>query len=356
MKRFISFCMAVLMLVGITGCSAAPKTEKFQYQFFDTFDTLIQIVGYADSQEEFDVWARQAHERFRQLNDLFDRFDDHGREDGIAAVNAQAGIAPVAVDPVVMELVEFSLQWQEETDSAVDITMGPVISLWQSYISRYSGGAEGAKLPAPQELETARALCGRQFLEVDREAGTLYLTQKGAMLDLGAVAKGYATELVAQELQQAGWESFSISSGGNVRTAGAPQNGRESWSVGIQNPESGAVLGSSSELLDVVYANDLSVVTSGDYQRFYMVGEKRLHHIIDPATAMPAEGYRAVTVVTPHSGTADLLSTALFIMDKAEGEILAQKLGAGVLWVMPDGSVACNEIILPMLRSHSSSR
>lgn len=354
MKRFLSFWLAMALLFLSTGC-AAKKTEKYQYQFFDTFDTLIRLVGYAQTEEEFNLRAEQAHERFAELNDLFDRFDSHGRQDGIAAVNAMAGVAPVKVDPVVMELVEFSLQWMEETDGAVDITMGPVISLWQNYISRYSGGNEDAKIPSEKELEEARALCGRQFLRVDREAGTLYLTQKGAMLDLGAVAKGYATELVARELQQDGWQSFSISSGGNVRTVGQPQNGSESWSVGIQSPQSGAVLGSQSELLDVVYANDMSVVTSGDYQRFYMAEGRRMHHIIDPATAMPACGFRSVTVVTPHSGTADLLSTALFIMDRAEGEALAQKLGAGVLWVLEDGTVVCNDILRPMLRDRGGA-
>ena len=351
MKRILSFCLAILLVVSLGGC--APKQQKFHYQFFDTFDTIIQVVGYAKTQQEFNTYTEFVHERFRQLNDLFDKFEDHGLDNGIAAINAMAGIAPVKAAQEVLDLVQFSLQWQRETDGAVDITMGAVISIWQDYIGRYSGGSEEAVLPPQQELEAAAQLCGSHLLEVDEQAGTVYLKEKGASLDVGAVAKGYATELVAEELRQMGWRSFSISSGGNVRTCGQPQNGNEYWSVGIQNPASGAVLAEQSELLDVVYVNDGSVVTSGDYQRFYMVGDKRVHHIIDPATLMPAEHYRSVTVVTPHSGQADLFSTALFVMELEQGKQFAQRHELGVLWVLADGSIAYSDAILPMLRGDS---
>lgn len=349
MKRICSLCLAACVALALfSGCGA--KSQKFQYQFFDTFDTLIQVVGYAQSQEEFDAYAQLAHEEFRRFNELYDKFDDHGRADGIAAVNRSAGLAPVEVAPEVMDLVLFALGWQEETGGAVDITMGPVISIWQEYISRYSGGSEEATLPDPAALEEAAALCGTRFLEVDEEAGTLFLTQTGAALDVGAVAKGYATELVAQKLEAAGWQSFSISSGGNVRTCGTPQNGSESWSVGIQDPDSGAVLGQQSSLLEVVEVNNGSVVTSGDYQRFYMLGQRRLHHIIDPKTLMPADHYRSVTVVTADSGQADLFSTALFVMTPEQGKAFAQKHDLGVLWVLADGSLEYSDALLPLLQ------
>ncbi|MBR5559708.1 MAG: FAD:protein FMN transferase [Oscillospiraceae bacterium] len=351
MKRILSFCLAVLMCGCLFGC--APKQQKFQYQFFDTFDTIIRVVGFAKTQEEFDGYAQYAHDRFRRLNNLFDKFEDHGLTNGIAAVNAMAGVEPIKVDPQVMELILFSMEWQQKTDGAVDITMGPLISVWQDYIARYSPENENAKLPSGQELEDAAQLCGTHLLEIDQQAGTVWLKEKGASLDVGAVAKGYATELVAQELQQMGWESFSISSGGNVRTCGQPKNGNDYWNIGIQNPASGAVLAEQSELLDVVSVNDSSVVTSGDYQRYYMVGEKRVHHIIDPVTLMPADHYCSVTVVTPHSGQADLFSTALFVMDLESGKQLAEQYDLGVLWVMSDGSIQCSNAILPMLRGDS---
>lgn len=350
MKRLAAICIVLILLVGIlSGCG--PKQQKFQYQFFDTFDTVIQIVGYAKNQQEFDRYAQQAHQQFIELHNLFDKFDDHGLDNGLAAINAAAGVAPVKVDPQVMQLILFALEWQQQANGAVDITMGPVINIWQNYIARYSGSSTNAQIPSRQELEEAYKLCGLHLLEVDEQSGTIYLKQKGASLDVGAVAKGYATELVVNELQKSGWKSFSISSGGNVRTCGQPQNGNKYWKIGIQNPDSGAALAQQSSLIDVVNVNNSSVVTSGDYQRFYMVGDRRMHHIIDPATLMPANQYRSVTVVIPHSGQADLFSTALFVMDPEEGKAFAAEHNVGVLWVMADGSVESNNIIKPLLKS-----
>jgi len=352
MKRFVAICLAVLLpLLSMTSCQQQKTLTKYQYQFFDTFDTLIQIVGYTETEEQFNTYAQQAHQRFIELNNLFDKFDDHGLTNGLAAINQQAGVAPVKADPQVLKLLNFALEWQAKTDGAVDITMGPVISVWQSYIARYKDDYDNATLPTDQELQDALVHCGQDKLVIDQQAGTVYLTEKGASLDVGAVAKGYATEIVANELQAAGWSSFSLSSGGNVRTCGAPQNGKtRAWSVGIQDPRSGAVLAQDSSLLDVVYANDMSVVTSGDYQRFYMVGDRRVHHIIDPATLMPADHYRSVTVVVRDSGEADVLSTALFILDYDTGSALAEQLGVGVMWVYADGTVKTNDILKPMLR------
>ncbi len=351
MKRIISISLAIfLAILPLNGCSNAPKYSKFQFQFFDTFDTLIQIVGYATTAEEFEVYTAQAHDRFLELHALFDRFDDHGQNGGIAHINQNAGIAPVKADPIVMELILFSLENQQKADGKVDITAGALTDLWQSYISRYGLSDDpDASLPTADELEQAASLCGIDKLIIDEQAGTVYLTEEGVSLDVGAIAKGFATEIVANELLSAGLSSFSISSGGNVRTVGKQLDEGDPWSVGIQNPFDGAVLAQQSSLLGIAQVTDTSVVTSGDYQRYYMVGERRIHHIIDPVTLMPGEYFRSVTVITPHSGFADLVSTAIFLMDYDSGAAFATEHDIGVMWVLPDGTVVTNDIIKPML-------
>ena len=335
MKRILSFCLAILLVVSLGGC--APKQQKFHYQFFDTFDTIIQVVGYAKTQQEFNTYTEFVHERFRQLNDLFDKFEDHGLDNGIAAINAMAGIAPVKAAQEVLDLVQFSLQWQRETDGAVDITMGAVISIWQDYIGRYSGGSEEAVLPPQQELEAAAQLCGSHLLEVDEQAGTVYLKEKGASLDVGAVAKGYATELISQMLLESEMPSFIISAGGNVRLGNPPLDGRKGWGVGIQDPD-GAVLG-LSDIVETLFIANTSVVTSGDYQRFYTVDGVNYHHLIDPDTLMPGKDFRAVSIITEDSGLADMLSTAAFLMPYDESRAFVDSLeGVDAIWLFPDGS------------------
>ena len=186
---------------------------------------------------------------------------------------------------------------------------------------------------------------------VDSDKKTVFLEDKSMRLDVGAVAKGYASEVVSKELKAAGYNSFIISSGGNVRTVGQPLDGtRTKWGIGIQNPE-GNPLDPNDPPLDIVFLRDQSVVTSGDYQRYYKVGEKTYHHLIDPKTLMPADYYRSVTIVTENSGLADFMSTTLFLTPFEEGKQLADRLDIDAVWIMKDGTMRTTDNIKNMMKN-----
>jgi thiamine biosynthesis lipoprotein len=176
---------------------------------------------------------------------------------------------------------------------------------------------------------------------VDTGQSTVYLAEEGMNLDVGAIAKGFATEIVAKEVAAKGMKSGIISAGGNVRTIGAPLDGvRRRWGIGIQDPDASIFLNDAQELLDVAFVNDAAVVSSGDYQRYYVVDGEIFHHLIDPETLMPAKHYRAVTVIAKDAGIADLLSTELFLLPYGKSRALAESLeDVEVLWVMPDSKV-----------------
>ena len=126
--------------------------------------------------------------------------------------------------------------------------------------------------------------------------------------------------------------------GGNVRMGIAPADGRAKWGVGIQDPD-GAVLG-LSDIVETLFLTNASVVTSGDYQRFYIVDGQRYHHLIDPDTLMPDTEFRSVSIITEDSGYADLLSTAAFLMPYDESRAFIESLdGVEALWCTPDGEV-----------------
>jgi len=165
---------------------------------------------------------------------------------------------------------------------------------------------------------------------------TVYLSDPEMRLDVGAIAKGYATEQVALMLESK-WPGISIllSVGGNVKAVGMKETGLESipWNVGITNPDD------QSAMLMTLNVSDYSMVTSGDYQRFYEVDGKIYHHIIDPQTLYPAAHCRAVTIVVPDSGLADGLSTAAFILPLDEAKALVQRHGGEAVFVMNDGSL-----------------
>jgi thiamine biosynthesis lipoprotein len=218
--------------------------------------------------------------------------------------------------------------------------MGSVLELWHDTRTLALGDPSAASLPDPAELEEAALHTDINDLMVNQDDMTVFIRDPRLQLDLGAIAKGYATELVTRELLAAGWSTFVISSGGNVRTAEAPPlEDRPYWRIGIQDPLK-ALQGDDEALVYTVRVNNQSVVTSGDYQRYYTYEGKRYHHIIDPGTLMPADEFSSVTVVTPDSGMADFYSTEFFILPYEKGREYADSLdNVEVMWIFKDGKI-----------------
>ena len=191
---------------------------------------------------------------------------------------------------------------------------------------------------------------------VDEANSTVYLADKEMRLDVGAIAKGFATELVAEKIMSEGFASGIISPGGNIRVIGKPLDGvREYWGIGIQDPDK-MFIAAEENLLDTIFVNNASVVSSGDYQRYYVVEGKIYHHLIDPDTLMPGEYYRAVTIVTEDAGLADFLSTTAFLLPFDKSRKLVESLdNVEALWVMPDGKVEATDGMKKIMKSHGAT-
>lgn len=359
-----SFLAALLLLAS--GCGApkepeAPDTGYTRYttQFFDTFDTIIQVTGYTKTQEEFEGYAEFIHQRFARLGQLYDRFYEYSGVNNVRTINQNAGIGPVPVEPELLEMLSFAKDWCRRSGGKVNIAMGPPLELWHQYREKYAGMALPADAPdaypSIEALEAANEHTDLDKLVIDRQAGTVFLEEAGMALDVGAVAKGYAAQLVADEVYEQGFHSFLISAGGNIVAKDPPLDGvRNSWGIGIQDPFAD-ISDPNAPSLDVAFVQNQCVVTSGDYRQFYTVGEQYIHHIIDPDTLWPSNRYRALTVITDHSGVGDFLSTCLFVMDYPEGRALAEELGVKALWVFPDGSVEYTDDMLPLLRDRGGA-
>lgn len=364
-RQLCRLILAVTLLLcagcGKGGQSSAPDTGYTRYttQFFDTFDTVIQINGYTETQEEFEEYAEYIHQRFTQLDHLYDRFFEYSGVNNVLTINKNAGVAPVEVEPELLEMLSFAKEWGEKSGGKVNIAMGPPLELWHNYREKYAGMDLPEEFPdaypAMEDLQAANEHTDLDKVIIDREAGTVFLEEEGMALDVGAVAKGYAAQLVADEVYERGFHSFIISAGGNVVTKDPPRDGvRAFWGIGIQDPFAN-ILDPDSPSLDVAFVRNQSVITSGDYQRFYMVGEERIHHIIDPDTLWPSNRYRALTVITDDSGLGDFLSTCLFVMDYEESRAFAEEMDVMVLWVFPDGSVEYTDDLLPILRDRGGA-
>jgi thiamine biosynthesis lipoprotein len=348
MKKLVLLLVTALLLLN-TGCAfgtGSRKTNyrKYSYEFTGTFDTMIQFIGYAENKKQFEELVKKGQARLEELHKLFDIYNNYDGINNIKTINDNSGIKPVEVEQEIIDIIQFSKKWHDKTGGAVNIALGSVLSIWHNYRKQAIINPESARLPDLNLLKKAALNTDIKKVKVDSKNKTVFLQERGMSLDLGAVGKGFAIEIVARELESEGFTSFIISGGGNVRAVGKPRDGiRNKWGIGIQNPKGNAAI-SEYDPLDTVFITDSSVVTSGDYQRYYEVNGKRIHHLIDPDTLMPANYYRAVTVMTKDSGLADFLSTALFLLPYEKSRALVESLeGVEALWVMPDGGITATD-------------
>lgn len=342
MKRLLAVLLAVSLLIsgcGLTG-ETANKYSKYSYEFFETFDTVIKFIGYAQSQEEFTKYAEMGQARFEELHRLFNKYDTYPGVNNIKTINDNAGVKPVEVSQELLDLIIFSKEWYNKTNGVINIALGPVLNIWHDYRETGKNDPENAQLPSMEELKEAQTHTDIDKIIIDSEKKTIYLADSKMSLDVGAVAKGFAAEIVANELEKAGLDSLVMSAGGNIRVIGKPlDNVRNKWGIGIQDPNGNPLI-PDDKPLDTLFVTDTSLVTSGDYQRYYTVDGQMIHHIIDPQTLMPANHYRAVTVMVRDSGLADFMSSTVFILPYEESRKLVESIeGLEALWIFSDDRI-----------------
>ena len=291
------------------------------------FDTVTTITGKSESQEAFSRQAQDIHDRLLRCHQLFDIYHEY-EGNNLKTVNDNAGIAPVAVDPEIIALLKDCKAYYEATGGVVNPAMGGVLRLWHEARSDGIDDPANAYLPNGEKLKAAAEHMDMDAVILDESASTVYISDPDVRLDVGAIAKGWSVQRVCADAPS----GLLISVGGNVFATGPKDPSGTPWVVGVQDPDRG------DSYLHTLTVTGGSIVTSGDYQRAYVVDGELYHHIIDPATLYPSTLWRSVTVVCPDSGLADALSTALFVLPMEAGQALLDTLGAEALWVDRDGN------------------
>lgn len=337
-KKGIVFLLIITMVFSLSACSNT-KEKRYEASFLDLFDTMTRVVGYADSEEEFKQYAQMIHDELKVYHDLYDIYHNYVGINNIKTINDNAGIKPVKVDQKIIDLIQLSIKLDEITSEKINIAFGAVLSVWHQYRTEGLDDPDQAKLPSMDVLKEKANHIDINKVIVDEEASTVFLSDPEMRLDVGAIAKGYATERVSIFAKEQGFQNGMLSVGGNVCTIGSKLDGKDgdnTWSVGIQNPD----LQSEKTNLYILGLNDYSLVTSGVYERYYTVDGKQYHHIIDPETLMPSEYFLSVSIVCRDSGMADALSTSVFNMPYEDGLQLIESLEeTDALWVLHDGSM-----------------
>ena len=327
--RLLSLLVLISAIaVVFSGCkqTITPKKDTF-YGYFDTVSTVSDYSG--GSEESFRENLELAKSRLKFYHELFDIYHEYDSLTNLATVNRLAGEGEVTVSPELIEFLEYAIEMHELTGGNMNIAMGSVLKIWHEYREA------GVAVPTDAELREAAEHTDIKNLVIDKQKCTVRFLDPEMSLDVGAIAKGYAVERVAEELIARGADSYVLDVGGNLRIIGHKPDG-STWRTAVENPD----FYSDNPYVYYLDVADTSVVTSGNYQRFYIVDGVRYHHIINKDTLMPADYFASVTIITKDSALADTLTTALFNMDYESGvELLSTLDGVSCVWVTNDGEV-----------------
>lgn len=338
MKKIIT----ILCLLLLTACgNSNSEMKKYEVQFFDAFDTVTTFQVYDNNQKQANEYIEKMRNEYFRYNREFDRYNNYEGINNLKTVNDNAGKKPVKVTDDLFDLIELTLEREKTISSKVNIAMGPAIDLWSRYRDAHLDGGEsealfkyGHALPTQEELDALKPLMDTSKIILNKEQKTVYI-EKGMVLDLGAVAKGYAAEKIGEYARELGVKAALISAGGNIKIVGNHPL-KESFVVAIQNPYDNT---DKEDFLTVLDVNDTSVVTSGDYQRYFEYQGRKYHHIIDSQTLYPSEMYNSLSVITKDSSLCDFLSTALFLSSEDEIRQIAEAQGVEVIWNNLDGEL-----------------
>jgi thiamine biosynthesis lipoprotein len=298
------------LLIVLTLVSSCSKKEGLYKETRVIMGTYVTITLNESGKSQQDL-TRAASDAFAQITKVDELMSTYKPESNLSRINQSAGIEPVPADPEVIDVVEKALYVSRLTDGAFDVTVGPLVNAWKI-------GSKDARVPSPEEIKQALSLVGYRNIEINKKAGTIFISKRGASIDLGGIGKGYASDRAVDVLKKAGIKGGIVACAGDIKVFGLRPDGMP-WTVGIQHPrkEDGA-------LMAKLAVTDCALSTSGDYERYFIKDGVRYHHILDPRTGYPARGLMSVTVLSKQSWLSDSMGK-LFVLGPDKAYALALK-------------------------------
>ena len=309
---------AYAVIPGERGHSLGSREAERETDNFFALGTACSISLYTDRKGRVSGTERLSSEIFEELQeltvDIEDRMSVRIEGSEIDRVNKAAGQSPVTVSGGTFDVIEAGLRYSELSGGAFDISIGPLVALWDI-------GGDGAAVPEEADIIEALALVDYRRVEMDPDSPGIYLPEAGMRLEPGGIAKGFAADSIASKLGSEGVESALINLGGNVLVMGRKPDGSR-WKIGIQNP-----FNPRGDYIGILEAEDLAIVSSGKYERFFIEDGVRYHHILSTTDGFPVEnGLAQVTMVCSESMKADALSTSVFSLGLQEGMKLVESI------------------------------
>lgn len=331
MKRKLLLIFTLSLLFA--GCAKAPVRYSNVAINLGFNDAPVTFVAYATSQEEFDKYFEQLKTELSYLGQLFDRYNNYPNLNNLKTINDNAGIKAIEVDQYVIDLLVFARDWASLSQNTFNVTLGAVLDIWSDYrnegkMLNTSDPVELGRIPSLGLLQQADACTGWDFVEIDDQANTVFITNPCTQFDVGGIAKGFAIDIAVQKLMDAGLETAIINIGdSSIITIGTKPDGKD-WGVGIAQPKRNVTFADGS-VDTLFFKSSIHISTSGNNQNYYLAEDGQYyHHLIDPETLFPVvTPLHSVTVATSLSaGAAEALSKAVFILPYEESLKLLEEL------------------------------
>ena len=312
MKKYLIYIFSSSLIILLIILNIFKEKEYIRNLFYMDTYISVKITSKTDVNKVLDY----IEETFKYYDNLTNRYN-HNSE--LSKINNVEGTFEINED--LYKLLEYSINYYNETNGLFNINMGNVIDVWKKYKEKDSG------VPTKKELEKDTNINNIKLLDNNK----VYVNNVN--IDLGGIVKGYVTKLLGEYLDKEGIKKYIINAGGNVIVGSK----NPYYKIGIENPSN------SSEILDIIKGNNICVVTSGGYNRFYEYEGIKYHHILDPNTNYPTNYMQSVTIISKDCALADILSTTLFLMDIEAGKEFIKKYDVDVIWYDNDNNIIKTE-------------
>ncbi|MFU8796996.1 MAG: FAD:protein FMN transferase, partial [Dehalococcoidia bacterium] len=288
-------------------------------------DTVVTIQVVADGEEEIRVARQVIREAFSEIDRIEKLMSATDPASDVYRLNS-SGTQWVELSPEVIYVLRKGKEYSVLTDGSFDVTVKPLVDFWMEEVKR------SGKIPTSEQLSGILELVNYSDLIIDSENSRARFASEGMEVTLGGIAKGYAVDRACEILMDRGIGHALVDIGGDIRAIGTT-----TWSIGIADPRV------EGRLLGVIELQSGAIATSGDYQRYHLIGAERVHHIIDPRTGEPARGSMSITIVATDTLAADALSTGIFVMGPDEGKILLDAIGVAGLMIDSEGRITTSD-------------
>lgn len=315
----IVLMLIIFLIILMIYNNYIKKQNEYSTKIF-YMDTYIYVKLYSEDKNKANNALKKVENIYKEYHELTDRYNDYNNINNIYYIkNNNSKEEYIEIDERLYDIIDYSINWYNKSDKLIDISMGNIIDIWKKYRDNKNG------IPSIEELKKANT---NNINDIELKDGNK-IKNNHPNIDLGCISKGYTTKIAGEYLKSVGINKFLINAGGNVLVGDNYKN--SNYTIGIEDPDN------KNDIFTIVSGNNISVVTSGGYERYYEYNGNKYHHIINPNTLYPTNNMKSVTVITEDSALGDILSTKLFLMTIDDGlEYINKMNNVEAIWYTND--------------------